>query len=103
MLGEAVIRTGSSDHREVVSFFESAPPFDGHKGSPLTFREWDHQLRQPMYLVAPRKQAQGKARWDVLEAVGEVPLPEARGAAEPLDSLGATQEESNCKLEPLAP
>lgn len=26
--------------------------FDAHKGAPLTFRSWDHQLRQPLYAVA---------------------------------------------------
>jgi ABC-type branched-subunit amino acid transport system substrate-binding protein len=25
--------------------------FDGHKGAPLSFRSWDHQLRQPLYAV----------------------------------------------------
>lgn len=27
--------------------------FDGHKGAPLSFRTWDHQLRQPLYSVTP--------------------------------------------------
>lgn len=26
--------------------------FDGHKGAPLNFRPWDHQLRQPLYAVS---------------------------------------------------
>jgi hypothetical protein len=26
--------------------------FDGHKGAPLSFRSWDHQLRQPIYVVS---------------------------------------------------
>jgi hypothetical protein len=26
--------------------------FDAHKGAPLTFRTWDHQLRQPLYAVS---------------------------------------------------
>ena len=28
-----------------------ATHFDGHKGAPLSFRAWDHQLRQPLYIV----------------------------------------------------
>lgn len=28
--------------------------FDGHKGAPLSFRSWDHQLRQPLYAVSER-------------------------------------------------
>jgi hypothetical protein len=40
------------------SFLRSKPvesiEFDGHKGAPLTFRSWDHQLRQPLYAVKSR-------------------------------------------------
>lgn len=28
--------------------------FDGHKGAQLSFRAWDHQLRQPLYAVGER-------------------------------------------------
>jgi hypothetical protein len=28
--------------------------FDGHKGTPLSFRTWDHQLRQPLYASGTR-------------------------------------------------
>jgi len=28
--------------------------FDGHKGAQLSFRSWDHQLRQPLYAVGAR-------------------------------------------------
>ncbi len=30
-----------------------ATHFEGHKGAPLSFRAWDHQLRQPLYIVGP--------------------------------------------------
>ena len=38
------------------SFLRGSSPlvdlqFDGHKGAPLSFRSWDHQLRQPLYAV----------------------------------------------------
>ena len=32
----------------------SSVEFDGHKGAPLSFRTWDHQLRQPLYAVGER-------------------------------------------------
>lgn len=50
-LMEAAIRAGSTDP-ERLSARLAASTFDGHKGLPLTFREWDGQLRQPLYLVS---------------------------------------------------
>jgi len=53
--------------------------FDGHKGAPLSFRAWDHQLRQPLYAVSPGKPArdipdlsrgEGSMR-DQLDAIGD--------------------------------
>ena len=43
------------DGAALAAFMEGAPPFDGHKGEALTFRRWDHQLRQPLYVAGPRK------------------------------------------------
>ena len=40
------------------SFLRGTPltsmQFDGHKGAPLSFRTWDHQLRQPLYASGAR-------------------------------------------------
>lgn len=65
MAGEALLRSGPSP-QALIEFFESSPPFDGHKGRALTFRKWDHQLRHPMYLVRSKDEADG-------EVVAEVP------------------------------
>jgi len=92
-VGEAIVRTGTGDLARLLRFLESAPPFDGHKGRPLTFREWDHQLRQPMYLVAPRKPEQGRDAWKAFEVVAEVP---ARGDP---DLIGEPKAESRCRFE----
>jgi hypothetical protein len=55
--------------------------FDGHKGAPLSFRSWDHQLRQPLYAVTT---SAGKER------VTDVPdlARSSRPARDLLDSLG---------------
>lgn len=94
LLGEAIVRTGTADLPGLLNFLESAPPFDGHKGRALTFREWDHQLRQPMYLITPRKTGQAEGRWGSFEVVAEVP---ARGD---LDIIGEPKGESRCRFEP---
>jgi ABC-type branched-subunit amino acid transport system substrate-binding protein len=65
--------------------------FDGHKGVPLTFRGWDHQLRQPLYVVR-------------VDATGITPLAEEPGGqatdsqGNPLDQLGDTEARTPCRI-----
>jgi len=92
LLGEAIVRTGGADLQGLLKYLEGAAPFDGHKGRPLTFREWDHQLRQPMYLVSPRRKGQGEGRWGSFEVVAEVPT------GGDLDVIGEPKGESPCRF-----
>src|SRR5262249_55700213 len=54
LIGEAVVRGGAADGDALVAFLEAAPPFDGHKGGPLTFRKWGHPVRQAPYVAGAR-------------------------------------------------
>jgi hypothetical protein len=83
-----------------VSHLEGASPFDGHKGRALTFRQWNHQLRQPLYILKARG-AKPENAWDLLELSGEMPPPAARGQSvmEGLDTLGEPKAESTCRLD----
>jgi len=50
---EAALRARSTAAPALISYLEaSSTSFDGHKGWPLSFRSADHQLRQPLYVVA---------------------------------------------------
>jgi ABC-type branched-subunit amino acid transport system substrate-binding protein len=71
LIGEAVLRAGTTP-QALLEYLESDPPFDGHKGRPLTFRKSDHQLRQPMFLAQTRK-ADPAAGGSEVEVVAEVP------------------------------
>lgn len=52
VLWEASLRTRTTEPERLRRYMESdRTQFDGHKGWPLSFREWNHQLRQPLYLV----------------------------------------------------
>jgi ABC transporter substrate binding protein (PQQ-dependent alcohol dehydrogenase system) len=55
ILGEAVMRSGKVDAAAIKSYLLSdkfsIPAF---KGEGLSFRRWDHQLRQPVLLFGPR-------------------------------------------------
>jgi ABC-type branched-subunit amino acid transport system substrate-binding protein len=90
LVGEAVVRAGASDGDALVAFMESAPPFDGHKGEALTFRRWDHQLRQPLYVAGPRKREEGGGP---LAAVADV-------GGKNLDALGTAMADSRCRFAP---
>ncbi|MBI3325902.1 MAG: ABC transporter substrate-binding protein [Nitrospinae bacterium] len=101
LIVEGILRRTSADPATLVNYLESSPAFDGHKGKALTFREWNHQLRQPLYVVKARDATPANA-WALLEVVAEVPSPAARGKPvwELLDTLGEAKAESTCHLEP---
>jgi len=91
-LWEASLRARSIDPMALRAYLErGATQMDGHKGWPLSFRAWDRQLRQPLYLVA--RSTDGAAR-----VVGEV--PERRGedgsSRDLLDRLGADASATRC-------
>jgi ABC-type branched-subunit amino acid transport system substrate-binding protein len=49
---EASLRAQSTNPSALMEVFDKdETQFDGHKGAPLSFRRWDHQLRQPLYAV----------------------------------------------------
>ncbi|MFQ5801814.1 MAG: ABC transporter substrate-binding protein [Candidatus Methylomirabilales bacterium] len=100
---EAVLKGGRDDTAGLVSFFEKGRGVDAHKGQPLTFRSWDHQLRQPLMVVRSKVPAAGARRWDIFELLGEVPLRGTTGEnrAAVLDTLGLSAAESTCHFGPL--
>lgn len=90
---EAAFRTGSAEPERLIADLERpATRFDGQKGRPLSFRPWDHQLRQPLYIVRPAEPE---------SPVVEVPPRGAggRSAADQLDLLGAAAKDRVCRWE----
>ncbi|WP_077001940.1 ABC transporter substrate-binding protein [Variovorax sp. KK3] len=61
---------------------------DGFKGMRLSFRAWDHQLRQPMLLT------------DGMAVIGSAPVEGVMHAKNVLDTLGTDAPESSCKAAP---
>jgi ABC-type branched-subunit amino acid transport system substrate-binding protein len=100
LVTEGVLRSASTDASALVNYLEGAPPFDGHKGRPLTFREWNHQLRQPLYVLKARED-KPENPWDRLQLIAELPPPAAAGKSviEALDALGEPHIDSPCRLE----
>ena len=62
--------------------------FDGFKGPRLSFRPWDGQLRQPLFLS------------HVDGVVGIAPLDGVLHPTEVMDTIGVDEKESKCKQRP---
>ena len=87
-IGEAATRTQSNDISRVKDYMMSdAFALQGYKGTPLSFRSWDGQLRQPVLLAAPRS------------LVAVAPIEGFLHPKTELDTLGYDQPESQCKWE----
>ena len=86
---EASQRARSVEGRAIADFMErDTAAFDGHKGVALSFRSWDHQLRQPLYAVPTS--ADGTAD---IATVPSAPGP-SRAA---LDAIGTPAQETRCQ------
>ncbi|MCK1709006.1 MULTISPECIES: ABC transporter substrate-binding protein [unclassified Bradyrhizobium] len=87
MVGEATSRTNSGDVRKVSDFIKG-PDFSvaAFKGTKLTLREWNLQLRQPILLVDGRMVVSVSPQEGFLHQISE------------LDTLGYDRPESKCKL-----
>jgi hypothetical protein len=88
---ESFLRAGTNDREKIAAYMNSdATQFDGHKGAALSFRPWDHQLRQPLYYVSTVK-GENIAR-DVPDLARS-----DKSARELLDALGDNASMSTCK------
>lgn len=86
-LGEAVTRTDTNDPKALRDYiFSDAFELAGFKGRPLTYRDWNGQLRQPIAVVHPRA------------LVAQAPLEGFLHQTNEMDSLGLDRPESNCEV-----
>ncbi|MBO1075544.1 ABC transporter substrate-binding protein (plasmid) [Roseomonas marmotae] len=86
-IGEGATRSRSTDPETVVARIR-APGFDlaGFKGVPLSFRDWDGQLRQPVLLADERA------------LVSVSPQPGFQHQFSELDTLGTDKPETQCRF-----
>ena len=86
-IGEAVTRVNSAEPEKIrAHLMGDGFKLAAFKGTPLTFRRWNQQLRQPVLLAAPRS------------LVSVSPQKEYLHQRTPLDTLGYDEPESACKL-----
>lgn len=87
VIAEALLRTESSEFNRLVAYIRGEEiRLDGTKGYPLSFRSWNNQLRQPIFLTTPN--------WVVEQA----PLAGFLHPTNNLDSLGFDERENECKF-----
>lgn len=87
VLWESALRVRSAAPDRLSEFLSrDTTQFDGHKGRPLSFRRWDHQLRQPLYV------RRGESLVEMPAAAGE------ESSRDLLDRLGTRASQSSCKL-----
>lgn len=85
-IGEAATRTQSNGLKPIRDYLLSDQfALQGYKGTPLSFRSWDHQLRQPVLLAAPRS------------LVAVAPIEGFLHPKTELDTLGYDQPETGCQ------
>ncbi len=86
-LGEAATRVKSIDF-DAIKAFILGPDFTlaGFKGVPLSFRPWDHQLRQPLLLAGERS------------LIAVAPIEGYLHPKNELDTLGADTAETSCSF-----
>jgi hypothetical protein len=87
-LWESSLRTKSAEPRRIADYLvRDATQFDGHKGRPLSFRSWDHQLRQFVYARIDGK----------LVEVPQGARPQTT-SRDLLDKLGVSASASPCRF-----
>ena len=85
-IGEAATRTKSNELKPIKDYLLSDQfALQGYKGTALSFRSWDHQLRQPILLAAPRS------------LVAVAPIEGFLHPKTELDTLGYDQPETGCQ------
>jgi ABC transporter substrate binding protein (PQQ-dependent alcohol dehydrogenase system) len=85
-IGEAATRAKATELKPIKAHLLSDQfALQGYKGTSLSFRSWDHQLRQPVLLAAPRS------------LVAVAPIEGFLHPKTELDTLGYDQPETGCQ------
>ena len=86
---ESFLRTGKADAVTIARHMSTdGVTFDGHKGAPLSFRTWDHQLRQPLYAIPGSSPVPPREIPDMSGSAGSIRAL--------LDTLGDDASEMKC-------
>lgn len=93
IMAQTIRETKSTDTAKFIEYLEKGASFDILKERKGSFRNWDHQLLQEMYVVRVKDKGKMKDKWDIFELVRPVP-----GANESLELIQPTKEENACTM-----
>jgi len=92
ILWESALRARSGSAAAIAEFLaRDTTQFDGYKGRPLSFRAWNHQLRQPLYIMT--RAANGALTYAAEQPVAHSGEESSRAL---LDQLGTAAADSPC-------
>lgn len=93
ILAQSMTETKSTNSEKIITHLEKGATFDILKARKGSFRPWDHQMLQEMYVVMVKDKAKMKNKWDIFDLVETVPGPN-----ESLELIQPTQQENPCTL-----
>jgi branched-chain amino acid transport system substrate-binding protein len=93
VLAGAMNEIKSTNSADLIKHFESGAEFDVLKDRKGSFRKWDHQLLQEMYVVRVKDKDKSKDQWDIFEIVQPAPRED-----ESLEAIQPTEEENPCTM-----
>lgn len=99
ILNEAVSSSGTLEAAKIIDYLENPQTtLDVHKGPGVSFRAWDHQLRQPLYVI--KLAGNNRQLLNLASVVAELPVL-SESSPDPikrLDHLGGLRNESSCRF-----
>lgn len=101
MITQAALKVGLQDSMAMVRYLEApTSTFEVGKGPGISFRPWDHQLRQPIYQVRIDQDIEW-VRTDYMTWVGlgsvDGETPATVASVADLDRFGDTAADTNCR------
>lgn len=93
VLAGAMNEIKSTASADLIKHFESGAKFDVLKDREGSFRNWDHQLLQEMYLVRVKDKDKSKDQWDIFEIVEPMPRED-----QSLEAIQPTEAENPCTM-----
>lgn len=99
LLGDLLVSPPREEGRGLVERLEQELAFDGYKGPPLSFRSWNHQMGQGMYVLRP---SVGETVADPYQVIGRPVTADdqfvSRELVDRLGMLGRSRDEAGCRL-----
>lgn len=93
IFARSVAETKTTEAMPLIDHLEKGATFDILKERPGSFRSWDHQLLQPLYVVRVKDKAASQDKWDIFDVVHTMPGPK-----ESLEQIQPTSTENACKM-----